>query len=45
MIIEDMHAIAVDEVHGLVYWSDDDKVKRATLDGSNQRDIYNIKRK
>jgi len=45
MIIGNMFAIAVDEVHGLVYWSDDDKVKRATLDGSNQRYIYNNKSK
>ena len=32
----------MDEVHGFVYWSDevDGKVKRATLDSFNQRDIY-----
>ena len=44
MVIGSMRAITVDEVHDFVYWSDesDVKVKRATLDGSNKRDIYNI---
>ncbi|KAK2168267.1 hypothetical protein NP493_1236g00014 [Ridgeia piscesae] len=33
-------AITVDEVHGFVYWSNTKKVRRATLDSSNQMDIY-----
>ena len=42
-----MRAITVDEVHGFVYWSDlaGGKVRRATLDSSNQRDIYNVTRR
>ena len=34
----------MDEVHGVVYWSDDvdSMVRRAALDGSNQNDIYNV---
>ena len=44
MVIGIMRAITVDEVHGFVYWSDSavGKVRRATLDSSNQRDIYNM---
>ena len=44
MVIDSMRAITVDEMHGFVYWSDigDDKVRRATLKGSNQRVIYNV---
>ena len=43
MFIGDTNAITVDEIHGFVYWSDRGvaKVRRATLDGFNQRDIYN----
>jgi hypothetical protein len=42
MVIGYMAAITVDEVHGFVYWSDYAMVRRATLDSSNQRDIYNV---
>ena len=37
-----MYAVAVDEVHGFMYWSDSNTVGKAKLDGSDQRDIHHI---
>ena len=44
MIVDGMRAVTVDEVHGLVYWSDngDDKVRRVRLDGTNTTDVYSF---
>ena len=35
----DVGSVAVDEVHGYVYWSGNSKCTRAKLDGSAQEDI------
>jgi len=42
IIVDDMIAVAVDEVHGFLYWSDyaDTRVKRAKLDGTNLSVVY-----
>ena len=44
MIVGFMQAVAVDGVHGWVYWSDwsDNKVKRVTVYGNKQTDIYSF---
>lgn len=35
-----MRGVALDEEHGLIYWSDGKKIRRATLHGSNKTDIF-----
>ena len=47
MVVGYMEAVALDEVHGFVYWSDFNtkKVTRVTFDGTNQTDIYSFNSK